>query len=104
MAPVQGALVAILQEMWLILRAWLLMAALLAVPVAGLWIFVPRARRLGPQRHRSVPWSGSEVLFAFLGLMFWSALFTYLLVGSDAPPGPAGQPRMDLRVPALVFL
>jgi membrane protease YdiL (CAAX protease family) len=64
--------VAVLDETRSILLAWLLLATLFAIPVAGLWFFVPRSRRLPPQRMRLAPWTGPEVVAAFLALIAWS--------------------------------
>jgi membrane protease YdiL (CAAX protease family) len=63
---------------WSVLGVWLPVAVL----VLATWAFSPGFRRwlLPAQRHRAVPWSGFEVLFALLLVIGWPLLVYQLLV------------------------
>jgi membrane protease YdiL (CAAX protease family) len=62
----------------IVLWTWLLIAVL----VLALWFALPGLRRwlLPPQRHRAVPWTGFELLFALLLARVWPQILLGLLV------------------------
>jgi membrane protease YdiL (CAAX protease family) len=100
--------VAGLDELWINLKAWLVLAIPGGLLAALAWFVLPSQRRrlLPPQRHRAVPWNGAEICAAFLVMLFLpgvvaSALgqteFFQLVYGSEA----SSEPRRQLWISAL---